>query len=152
MQKQSALDFELKVKSYSENLYERAFLRLDETLVAQKLEFNQWLEVSLEGLADKLVKQPLAEIMQSTLMSRLGKASGESRATKALENEVMNAALPEGATAIRDEIIKRFPSTKGLLKDPNKLMSIANMLGIDVNQIIGSQGSNGSNSGGSKQW
>ena len=145
-------DSEAKAKSFGEGLLEKGFQKFDGLVGQQREEFNGWLKESLPGLADQLVKQPLKEILESSYFSGLGKLSGEVRKNKALVNQAAEAVLPEGAIALRDTIIKQFPSTKGLLKDPSKLISIANMLGIDPADFLKQGGSNGSNSTGGKTW
>lgn len=123
---------------------------LDERIKLLKTDFNEWLPGALPGLGDKLVKEPLAEIMESQLMSRLGKASGVVRGEKAAMNELAEAAMPEGLKLARDQIIKMAPQLKPILKDPGKIMSIAKTFGIDLSQL--GDNSQGSNSGGDNRW
>ena len=113
-----------------------------------KTDFNEWITASLPGLGDELVKKPLTEILQSQLMSRLGVASGESRRGKAAANELLEDALPPGLIIIRDQLIKQVPSLKSVLKDPGKILQVAQTFGIDVTKLSGES----SNSSSSSRW
>jgi len=131
-----------------------ALTRVDEIALERvtqlKIDFNEWIQASMPGLADKLVKEPVMEILNSQLMSRLGVASGKSRAGKALANEVMEGVIPPGLLIIRDQLIKQVPSLKGVLKDPAKILEVAKTFGIDITSLGGN--SESSNSSSSSRW
>jgi len=133
-----------------------------ETLKGElKTELNQWSSDSilalrtwlmdpqnLDAIAQKLVIEPVTELMKSQSMSFLGKMSGQSRRDNAVANGIAEEVMPEKIKMARDMILRVAPQLKPVLKNPAKIMQLANSFGIDLNALT--PGEESSNSGKSR--
>ena len=101
-----------------------------------------WLIESLPAIAEKVVKEPMIDIIKSQSMSFLGKASGAARQLTAIENGIAEDVLPEDMKFLRDQVIKRFPSLKKTIKNPGQILELANRFGINLSDFTGNKDSN----------
>ena len=109
-----------------------------------------WLMDNLEQIGTKAVAEPIKELMTSSLMSNLGKASGAVRRDNAVMNDLANDAMPENIKFLRDQLVSRFPSLGKHLKNPGQIMELASRFGIDVNAIVSDIGGKPSNTKGTR--
>jgi len=148
-------NFQAWGENYKKELIELGENRLIELKGELKVELNQWSSDSilalrtwlmdpqnLDALAQKLVIEPVTELMKSQSMSFLGKISGESRRASAAVNAVAEEVLPENIKTARDMLLKVAPQLKPVLKNPAKIMQLAQSFGIDINALTTEQGSN----------
>ena len=142
-------------ETYKVELLELGRNRLETLKEEFKAEANQWSSDSilalrtwlmdpqnLDAIAQKLVIQPVSELMKSQSMSFLGKISGQSRRETAAINGIAEEVLPDNIKTIRDMLLKVAPQLKPVLKNPAKIMQLASTFGIDINSITSEQGSN----------
>jgi len=112
---------------------------------------RNWMIEQLPAIGEKLVKEPISEILNSGKMSWMGKLSGDKRGADAVINAVANDALPDDMKFLRDQLIDRFPKLKKTLKNPGQILELANRFGIDLSSI-GGGGNSESEDGGKARW
>jgi len=132
------------VETYKGELIELGNDRLE----ILKTDLNQWSSNSilalrtwlmdpenLKAISQKLVIEPVTELMKSQSMSFLGKMSGESRRANSVANGIAEEVMPEKIKMARDMILKVAPQLKPVLKNPAKILQLANSFGIDLNSL-----------------
>jgi len=107
---------------------------------------RNWMIDQMPAIAEKLVKEPISELLNSQKMSFLGKLSGNKRGEDAVINGIANDAMPEDMKFLKDQLTERFPSLKKTLKNPGQIMELARRFGINPADFIGN-GDKGSDEG-----
>ena len=118
---------------------------------SQQIEaLRNWMIEQLPAIGEKLVKEPISELLNSEKFSILGKLSGNKRGADAVLNAVANDAMPEDMKFLKDQLVNRFPSLKKTLKNPGQIMELAQRFGINIGDIVGNE-DKGSD-GGKSRW
>lgn len=116
------------------------------------LSLRTWLMSNLEAIGAELVAKPIEGVMKSSLMSNLGKISGQVRGADAIANGIAEDAMPANIKFLRDQLISRFPSLKKTLKNPGQILELAKSFGIDVNAIMADASGGQTSNSGASRW
>jgi len=105
--------------------------------MAQIEALRNWMIEQLPAIGEKLVKEPISELLTSEKFSILGKLSGNKRGADAVINAVAEETMPEDMKFLRDQLIDRFPRLKKTLKNPGQIMELAQRFGINIGDFVG---------------
>ena len=98
---------------------------------------RNWMIEQLPAIGEKLVKEPISELLNSEKFSILGKLSGNKRGADAVINAVAEETMPEDMKFLRDQLVERFPRLKKTLKNPGQIMELAQRFGINIGDFVG---------------
>jgi len=111
---------------------------------------RNWMIEQLPAIGEKLVKEPISQILNSGKMSWMGKLSGDKRGADAVINSIANDAMPEDMKFLKDQLVERFPGLKKTLKNPGQIMELASRFGINIGDFVGNE--NKGSDGGKSRW